>query len=211
VKLHPSDKIPPQKRATLFKLACEEFAEQGFKQASLNRIISGAGMSKSSFYHYFDNKADLFSRALEQAFMPFLQALESFDVSTITAQSYWPFLKTMTQEMNQVANDSPELIVVGRMFYRSQDNPEERALTQYLIDLSTRWLVDLIHRGQELGLVRSDLPEGLLIDLLMSLNMTMDRWAINNWEGLSEAERVSLWEQGFDLFVRVLHSGEGHP
>ena len=32
----------------------------GYEGASLNRIIRACGMSKSSFYHYFENKQELF-------------------------------------------------------------------------------------------------------------------------------------------------------
>lgn len=40
--------------------ALDEFAEKDFEPASLNNIISRAGISKGSMYYYFTNKEDLY-------------------------------------------------------------------------------------------------------------------------------------------------------
>ena len=43
------------------RAALDEFAAHGFHDASLNRIIEAAGISKGSMYYYFDGKEDLFA------------------------------------------------------------------------------------------------------------------------------------------------------
>lgn len=83
---HPSHKLPNDKRIRLFQVSSGEFVSFGFKQASLNRIISEVGMSKSSFYHYFANKEDLFRQTLEYVLKPVLDLHEtSFSASGSTA------------------------------------------------------------------------------------------------------------------------------
>jgi AcrR family transcriptional regulator len=54
-------RMRPEKRAALIEAAAREFASRTFEEASLNRIISTCGMSKSSFYHVVDSKDDLFA------------------------------------------------------------------------------------------------------------------------------------------------------
>lgn len=201
---HPSQKLPGKKRTDLFRIASAEFAAHGFAQASLNRIISDMGMSKSSFYHYFESKTDLFKQTLDQAMAPFQQAQESFNFGLLTAENFWPTAQMVTREMAHMANRSPELVMVGRMFYRSLENPEERALTGEVMAKTTTWLAGIIRRGQELELLRSDLPEGFIIDTLMTLGMSTDRWMLANWDTLSDAERLALSDQTFDLFQRIL-------
>ena len=129
VTKHPSQKLSAEKRADLFAVSSAEFAAHGFAKSSLNRIISQIGMSKSSFYHYFSNKADLFQQTLENAIEPFLAARDGFDLNTLTADTFWSVMESQTREMAVAANQSPELVMIGRMFYRSFDNPEEQALT----------------------------------------------------------------------------------
>ncbi|MCB1367412.1 MAG: TetR/AcrR family transcriptional regulator [Rhodobacteraceae bacterium] len=201
---HPSTRMPPEKRAALYRTASAEFAEHGFTRASLNRIIAAVGMSKSSFYHYFENKTDLFRQTLDSALAPFIAARDSFDLDQLDSQTFWPEIREMTSAMALMANRSPELLMVGRMFYRSFENPGERELTRDIMDMARDWMQGLIARGQELGLVRRDLPPDFMIDALMALGTGIDRWFLQNWEKLSETERLHLNDQAFDLLRRLM-------
>lgn len=201
---HPSIKLPADKREALYRIASAEFAEHGFTQASLNRIIAAVGMSKSSFYHFFANKTDLFGQTLDNAMAPFIAARDDFDLGVLTPETYWPALRAMMSAIGKMANRSPELLMVGRMFYRSFENPAERELTRDIMDATRAWMQSVMRRGQELGLVRTDLPPDFMIDALMALGTGIDRWFLQHWEQHSEVERLHLNEQAFDLFRRLL-------
>ena len=43
------------------RAAMDEFAAHGFHDASLNRVIESAGISKGSMYYYFNGKEDLYA------------------------------------------------------------------------------------------------------------------------------------------------------
>ncbi len=206
---HPSKKLPPAKRARLFEVASTEFAAHGFAQASLNRIIAEVSMSKSSFYHYFLNKTDLFDQTLEQSLAPFNEMQKSFDLDLLTAETFWPMVQMMTREMMHMANRSPELVKVGQMFYRSRENPEEQKLTHDLMAKTTAWLEGLLGRGQGLGLLRRDLPDSFIIDILMALGMAMDQWVLAHWDEFSDEKRIALSDKSFDLFARILAPDSG--
>ncbi|MFQ5623594.1 MAG: TetR/AcrR family transcriptional regulator [Paracoccaceae bacterium] len=204
MKQHPSRKLDPAKRARLFSVAAAEFAAGGFRNASLNRIAAQVGMSKSSFYHYFEDKADLFRQVLEQSLAPLATALETIDIDALTAENFWPSLEAKTGEILVLLESTPELILVGKMTYRSLDNPEERALTGELMETVTAWMSRLLARGQEVGVLRDDLPNSLLIEVLMALGMVVDRWMLARWDQLSETRRRDLEQQSFNLFIRIL-------
>lgn len=46
-------------RETIAEAACELFLEQGYEQTSITDIARRAGVSRSSFFNYFDSKADV--------------------------------------------------------------------------------------------------------------------------------------------------------
>lgn len=48
------------KRNRLIDVATKEFSEKSLNEASINTIIKNAGISRGSFYQYFENKEDLF-------------------------------------------------------------------------------------------------------------------------------------------------------
>jgi AcrR family transcriptional regulator len=206
---HPSQKLSAEKRARLFQISSGEFAANGFNQASLNRIISEVGMSKSSFYHYFKNKTDLFQQTIDQAVTPVLQQHGGIDLSTLTAENLWPKLIQMASELIELVNQSPDLITIMRMFYRSLDNADESALVAVYKDDLTNWLTQLLNRGQELGVFRDDLPDNLLIDLLMAMSMSIDRWMLAKWEEISTQERMKISQKAFDIFARLLSPRTG--
>jgi AcrR family transcriptional regulator len=52
--------LPDEKRKTIVSAAIEEFAEYGLENASTNRIVANSGISKGSFYQYFEDKQDVF-------------------------------------------------------------------------------------------------------------------------------------------------------
>ena len=52
--------LPEEKRKVIVDSAIEEFAEYGLENASTNRIVANSGISKGSFYQYFEDKQDLF-------------------------------------------------------------------------------------------------------------------------------------------------------
>ncbi len=52
--------LPPEKREKIINAAVDEFAEYGLENASTNRIVENSGISKGSFYQYFEDKQDVF-------------------------------------------------------------------------------------------------------------------------------------------------------
>ena len=52
--------LAEEKRNVIIDAAIDEFAEYGLENASTNRIVENSGISKGSFYQYFEDKQDVF-------------------------------------------------------------------------------------------------------------------------------------------------------
>jgi hypothetical protein len=67
---------------------------------------------------------------------------------------------------------------------------------------------DVLHgvlaRGQSLGAIRTDLPEDLLLGMVVALDEECDRWLADQWDKLSRAEIERLWTSMLATFARVL-------
>ena len=57
--------LPEEKRNTITNAAINEFAEYGFEASSINRIVANSGISKGSFYQYFEDKMDVFKYLMD--------------------------------------------------------------------------------------------------------------------------------------------------
>ena len=65
----PSDtflRLNLDKKKKLLDASFKEFSSYNFNDASINRIIKEAGISRGSFYMYFEDKKDLYFYLLEQ-------------------------------------------------------------------------------------------------------------------------------------------------
>lgn len=54
-----------EKKEKIIECSKEEFSKYNFYDASINRIIKNAGISRGSFYQYFENKEDLYIYLLD--------------------------------------------------------------------------------------------------------------------------------------------------
>jgi len=52
--------LPETKQEKILEAAMQEFASAGYDLSSIQKIIESSGISRGSFYQYFDDKTDLF-------------------------------------------------------------------------------------------------------------------------------------------------------
>src|SRR5690606_15262684 len=59
-------RLSAEQQAAILDAALTEFSTHGYRDASLNRIIDSAGISKGSMYYYFDDKEDLYAHVIRR-------------------------------------------------------------------------------------------------------------------------------------------------
>ncbi len=198
------DKLGPDKQETLLSAAADEFAEHGYRAASLNRIIERAGSSKGSFYYYFDDKADLLRTVLNRAVMQTLEEVAWPKLEELTAETYWERLRAAAlATLPQMDEDSWHMRIM-RSFYRLREEPEAQATMSGVLEFSRDLVRSILARGRELGVIRTDLPMDLLIDLYMAQDEAGDRWMLRRWGEFSESEKLALFEARLDLVRDML-------
>ncbi len=211
--------MPAERRRRLFAIARQEFARHGFSRASLNRILAEAGMSKSSFYHFFDDKSALFLACLEDVLGEVVGIITALRPEALTAESFWAEARAITERIAAMLLDHPDLADTGRMFYRSLADSascpfigDEAANPAARIMQGVReWLATMIRRGQALGVVRTDLDASLLTELVLATGMAVDNWALARWEALPAADKERLPAIVLDLVMRLVTAGATPP
>ena len=189
----------------ILETAAEEFAARGFEGTSLNRLIDRLGISKGSFYYYFDDKADLLTTVVDHAWAMFLP-MEKLDLGKYDASSYWPALEGLMQDVRARIREKPWLVGLTRLMYDPPDLPGVREALAERFNEARQWQADLIRRGQDLGTVRADLPAELLQVLLVGADEASDRWMVANWNRFDESGREHLFEEIFMIFRRMLET-----
>lgn len=198
------DNLDDEKQQRIIDAAGEEFAEKGYEGASINRIIKQAGISKGSLYYYFEDKADLFATVVTYASEKIMKATTGIDFSHLTAETYWESLRSMGQQGMAQAVESPWFMRFTRVFYEHYDTSDTHSPASKVVDWSLNVAMSLIKRGQELEVVRTDLPSDYLAACLLGLGEGMGKWAVAHWDSLSEQDFKNLQEAKLDLMRRIL-------
>jgi AcrR family transcriptional regulator len=201
------ENLEPGRQRRLFDSAVREFALHGYDDASLNRILEQSGMGKSSFYYYFDDKADLFTTLVERMLAVLFAEIGGLDPAALTAENYWSSFEVVYKRAMAVIEKDTELVRFGGMFYRLRATPEKDSATGRLFQEVRNWVENIVRRGQALGVVRTDLPQSLLIETVMAVLESLDRWFVTHWEALSEPEKSRMPHDHVGLFRRLLSNG----
>jgi AcrR family transcriptional regulator len=195
------DKLDAEKREHILKVAAEEFVSHGYRGASLNHIIESLGLSKGSFYYYFDDKADLFATVVQSAWNALFQG-RSLDLTNLDSETFWPHMETLARDQRRRLRAQPWLVFVTRILNAPQAGVNN-LLAEKVAEMRAFQETFLRH-GQQLGAVRTDLPEGLLLSLLSAVDGAGDRWLLDNWDHLPPDEADAVADRVFTLMRQML-------
>lgn len=197
------NKLPAKKRERILEAAAREFAANGYDGASMNRILDEAGISKGAAYYYFDDKADLYATTVLH-YSQELLADSLSDPAQFTAVTFWDELTAVYRHQFTSYAERPWVFGVVKA---GGSLPAEMLAQGPLAELWEQaqfLLVQLFQRGRELGLIRTDLPEELLLSLVIAVDDAHDRWLFDHWSELSPADLEQAAGRISDTLRRLL-------
>ena len=201
-------RMPSEKRERLLTIAAQEFAAQGFEAASLNRILEEAQIGKSSAYYYFEDKADLFCTVVKYCLDRLQLAPNREAITSLTAQTYWTAVAEIRDQPLLRTLQYPWLFGVIRAAERltpaSLQQESLANLVQYLTTYTVTGLGALITRGQELGLIRADVPHELLFAWFRAIDDASDSWVLAHLDQLDQEAILHISHQTVTTIKQAL-------
>ena len=109
--------LEPEKRERIINAALQEFAEQGYQDASTNRIVKAAGIGKGMLFYYFKSKRDLFLYLIEYS----LEYIEQDYLSQLDNSSgdYIERLRQSTKVKLRALGKNPYVFAFGGSLHLS--------------------------------------------------------------------------------------------
>ncbi|MGV9314061.1 TetR/AcrR family transcriptional regulator [Streptomyces sp. NPDC003691] len=160
------DRLTAERQAEILAVARGHFAEHGPQNASYNKIIEAAGISKSAAYHYFDGRDDLLSAVLDDVLARLIGALGPWE-PVPDAAAFWARLETGTETLTaHLLGHADDLALA------------EAAVAHHGGAAWRSWFVALVADGQRLGLIRTDLDQDLLVQATVAVIGAADVWAL---------------------------------
>ncbi len=170
-------KLRPEQQQAILRAALDEFAARGFHEASLNRVIEAAGISKGSMYYYFDGKEDRYAYVAQTEMEGLFARLGPFPVpSDGDADEFWSTLERYYLQLTTALAASPQLAALLRGWVAAAGSPVLQRAQHELEQAVMPWIEQALATGQHIGAVRSDLPSALLIAVVVGMGQAMDIW-----------------------------------
>lgn len=202
------DNLDDDEQEKILRNAGEEFADNGYAQASLNAIIEKAGISKGSLYYYFENKEDLFATVLERAVSEVVEHIGGFSVEELTEENFWGELERIVMEVAAYTGRHPWYMRILRLFYRVRDSQAGPVRDSEMYQLARRLAARVIERGQELGVIRTDASRQFLVEMVLGVAEAGDRWLLDRFESDDAIDFEHEAERQIDVFRRILEPRE---
>ncbi|MEM6532400.1 MAG: TetR/AcrR family transcriptional regulator [Myxococcota bacterium] len=196
------DRLPQEKQQRILDVASEEFIAHGFDQASLNRIIERSEISKGSMYYYFHDKTHLYVAVVDRLVMDVLEEHLLPDLSTLNAENFW---ERFAEHMDHVAahwQKHPRIFALAKTLQPLRRRRDQEPFAK-LFDRNRLWLRQIFEAGQNLGVLRDDLPLDLMMTLWMSVDECLDSYGLDLWDDMDADERREFIARGWDFFRRM--------
>ncbi|NUO51333.1 MAG: TetR/AcrR family transcriptional regulator, partial [Polyangiaceae bacterium] len=141
----------------------------------INRILLAAGLSKGSFYYYFDDKADLAVAVLEREALRHVAMLDGVREPDTPAE-FWAELDQLIARGTEQLRQSPRAATdaLMRLGTAASHHAELREkLTSSVLMQSASKLHALWKRGQAIGALRTDLSVEMLLLLIQEIKIAL--------------------------------------
>jgi TetR/AcrR family transcriptional regulator len=99
--------LPDDKRRSILSASLAEFAEHGYLNASTNRIVKAAGISKGLLFHYFGNKKGLFLFVLDYTIKYLMEKMNEY--ATHLSGDFFEQLGQYAMIKTRIGIEEPEM------------------------------------------------------------------------------------------------------
>lgn len=189
-------KLAPEKRTRILEAAARAFAEHGLDGASINRILADSGMSKGAAYYYFEDKADLFGTVAMHCWEGFMKHA-SFTTAGLTRKTFWPRIEELMRHACEHMACDPIMTMMAKAVWHMDTHKDARAVVDNVAPFTHAWMGEVVRKGQDLGVVRRDLPAELLIAISSAVDHATDRWWAENIDRLPAEKLTEISMQVF--------------
>ncbi|GGG76176.1 TetR/AcrR family transcriptional regulator [Edaphobacter dinghuensis] len=147
-----------EKYQRILDAAVEVIAERGYFKSPVSEIAKRAGVADGTVYLYFKSKDDVLRTAIDRRFETFYQQIADAFVTIAGPREQLEYIAQVHLESYQVNRSMAVLL-----------QTEMRQSAKFIAEFSHRHLAryiqtvrEVVRRGQDMGIFRSDLSDGVV-------------------------------------------------
>lgn len=183
----------------LLDAALEEFNAYGYEQASINRILHKAGMSKGQFYYHFENKEGLYFALIELGIEKKLDYFANHNLLADAPTDIFSLFKMQIQYGLAFAMEYPAIYQLSQAFLREKGNPiYEKVLARHDFQ-ENEVMGQLIEAAYARGEFREDYPLAFIKQMIGYL--------FNQAADFANLDNPAEMEQNLNYMIDFMKNG----
>ncbi|MDN7246866.1 TetR/AcrR family transcriptional regulator [Planococcus shenhongbingii] len=163
--------LEEKKKLTILNAALQEFAENGYQQASTNRIVKKAGIGKGMLFYYFKSKRELYEYLIEYSMDIIMD--EYFRQVDTSEKDFIERLKQAAQVKMKAQLENKQVFDFLGTFVLAKDAELPERLQKKYAELHALGAA-LMYEGIDQSLIRKDLDADKAFKLI--------RWSIEGYQ-----------------------------
>jgi AcrR family transcriptional regulator len=157
--------LAEDKQERVLEAALEEFADQGYQQASLNRLVAKAGIAKGSLYQYFPNKEGIFHFVFQKALQQVRRTLVGVKEETQTEDLFTRLEKSLLAGV-RFLKEHPRIFSLYLKIQFDRHVPFREEFLAAVRLHAGEYFGSLLRRARARGELRPGISEGAALFLL---------------------------------------------
>lgn len=193
--------LPEEKRSAIEAAAILEFRDHTFAGASINRIVEQSGISKGSFYQYFDDKEDVYLHIMSLIGSEKMNYLKP-KLLNPEQVGFFEIIREIYRSGIEFGLSHPDYLEIGNKMMR--DPTMTARLMAHFGDLGLGVYRDLIRNGQTNGEIRADMDVDLGARMLMNMQLSLVEYYFQKHRDLGYSMAIL---EDLDRFIQIMKFG----
>lgn len=164
--------LTEDKRKKIETAAISEFGQYNFDTSSVNRIVANSGISKGSFYQYFDDKKDLYKHIVNGIVDKKLSYMSSVMMNPYD-HDFFTLIREMYMSGLKFAQENTELLNIGNWLIADPNHELYKELLKENLSKSDNVFESLMLQAIARGQIREDIDIKMIAFLISSLNVSI--------------------------------------
>ena len=170
--------LKKNKREKILKAAISAFAQKGYHDTSISKIINKAGIARGTFYLYFENKRQIFDSILENLIVEIDRCIKKIEIGR-ERQNPLEQLKDNLRRIFTLFVENPELSKILLRHAAGLDKESDQKITEFYNNIADK-IGDALKLGIKMELIRGCNPRitsflilGSIKELIEHVTLTM--------------------------------------
>lgn len=174
-------KDPDVRRSEILDVAQRRFYQEGYKQTSIQDIITEIGIAKGTFYHYFSSKLDLLDAMIERMVEHTLRSMEPL-VADDQLSALEKFERFFSDLADWKIENKTFLLDIMNILYKDENAILRDKVKVASVEKAVPLLAQIIEQGMAEGSFATEYPADIaeiVMQIGQSLSDTLAKIILN--------------------------------